>query len=462
MRNCFWLQVSCVWLGAALIACGGGGGGAECALDTDCPVGRYCSAGACVFDCALDGQCAQGYRCDPARGRCVAGCVPSNGGLEACDGVDNDCDGLTDEAFPRLGTACQNGACAPGVWACAQDGQTDRCTGPLPAADDPTCDGRDEDCDGTTDEDAPPQACPLQQGVCLGASAACTGGGYPACDYGPSFTPDTDATCDHLDSDCDGSTDEDALRLEPEAGAQAGDGLDNNCNGLVDEPGGVLVPIPGAPGVWIDAYESSVFAAADCTGTPYGQDADDYPADWPAEGEATGVLYACSLAGAVPSGYLSWYRAKRACEAQGKRLCDDEEWNSACADVALSAFPYGSTFMLGVCNDALGGTGQVAACGAHPGCVTPGGAADMSGNLAEWLADPDPGSPGRYKIGGFHYLCEFCTDLGCLACDLSPESDDRHDAIAASDCYAGVRAEETLRQGYALPYLGGRCCKDGP
>jgi putative metal-binding protein len=72
---------------------------------------------------------------------------------EACNGLDDDCDGDVDEGSPAGGAACtvvgEVGACAVGVTSCA--------TGPLtcvPAADPSVevCDGIDNDCDGLTDE----------------------------------------------------------------------------------------------------------------------------------------------------------------------------------------------------------------------------------------------------------------------------------------------------------------------
>ena len=75
---------------------------------------------------------------------------------EVCDGLDNNCAGGVDEAFPALGSACSAGvgACqSAGVYVCSADGMAAVCNavpGP-PGAE--TCDGLDNDCDGTTDED---------------------------------------------------------------------------------------------------------------------------------------------------------------------------------------------------------------------------------------------------------------------------------------------------------------------
>ncbi|UCD34945.1 MAG: hypothetical protein JSU90_11735, partial [Nitrospiraceae bacterium] len=80
---------------------------------------------------------------------------------EVCgDGLDNDCDGATDNGF-NVGANCTVGvgACQnTGKQVCRSDGSGTECNvSPLPAgtegpADDPTCsDGVDNDCDGTTD-----------------------------------------------------------------------------------------------------------------------------------------------------------------------------------------------------------------------------------------------------------------------------------------------------------------------
>jgi hypothetical protein len=386
--------------------------------------------------------------------------------VEVCDGLDNDCDGETDEDFPGLGQSCQNGGCPAGVRVCAPDGLGTRCDGPLPAADDATCDGRDDDCDGETDEDAPEVPCPLQEGVCAGAVQRCQGGRYTECDYGPLHTPGVDANCDGRDEDCDGETDEDALLLVPESGAQAADGIDNNCNGLIDEPGGVMVPIPGRPGVWVDAYESTVFERADCTGARFGEWTDDYPAEWPAVGDATVALFACSLPGLVPSGHLSWFRADRACRAQGKRLCAPTEWTRACSDDPIERyFPYGGFFTAGLCNDPLQGAGEARPTGQYTRCTSATRTFDMSGNLGEWTDGPvpDPLYPTHSSVGGFHHVQEICTfGEDCRPPDLNPISSEYRNTLLGLDCFPSDRQAEAFPRTMVKAYFGGRCCLVGP
>jgi hypothetical protein len=114
-------------------------------IDEDWALGDACSTG--LGRCAAEGVIA----CDAeGAGSCNAqGVAPR---AERCDGADDDCDGETDEDF-RLGEACTAGlgVCArDGLRVCDDAGSAVCDAAPGPAGVE-TCNGLDDDCDGLVD-----------------------------------------------------------------------------------------------------------------------------------------------------------------------------------------------------------------------------------------------------------------------------------------------------------------------
>ncbi len=129
----------------------------------------------------------------------------------SCDGSDSDCDGQTDEEFAAGPSDCGVGVCAAtGTRSCSGGVASDTCTpGPKLAASDLTCDGVDDDCDGEDDDEVPTSATTCGVGACAASgSEGCVAGALiDSCT--PGVAAASDATCDGIDDDCDGSDDND-------------------------------------------------------------------------------------------------------------------------------------------------------------------------------------------------------------------------------------------------------------
>jgi hypothetical protein len=135
---------------------------------------------------------------------------------EFCDGLDNDCDGETDEGNPEGEQACDTGllgVCADGVTACAS--ATLVCETVVGASSE-TCDGLDNDCDGVSDPgcaciNGRTQSCydgPVGTsgvGTCRPGTQSCVDGQWDTC-LGD-IVPETQRVCDGVDKECDGTAD---------------------------------------------------------------------------------------------------------------------------------------------------------------------------------------------------------------------------------------------------------------
>jgi len=234
------------------VPCEGGDGG-TCAEGYECD-GGACrnSAGDCACSelavsagasttCAVSndfGVCEGTRVCDaPGPATCDAA-TPAE---EVCDGQDNDCDGETDNVAP---TDCEVsndfGTCA-GKTTC--EGGEAGCDAREPAAE--FCDGLDNDCDGETDEGEPDldgdgiANCvdPDDDGDGVGdAEDNC-----PMVDNADQLDSDGDGQGDACDADDDDDGVPDGGDCEPLIAAinplapEICDGLDNNCNDQVDE-----------------------------------------------------------------------------------------------------------------------------------------------------------------------------------------------------------------------------------
>jgi hypothetical protein len=170
-----------------------------------------------------DASCTGGAEedCDDTDPAVHPGATEGPAGDAVCsDGVDNDCDELTDDEDPSCTAACVDndgdGFGSPGDASCTGGAEED-CddTDPAvhPGAADAICDGVDDDCDGTADEDFVVDAtCGVGACQTSNTPSSCVDGVETACAPGPAGEegPADDASCsDTLDNDCDTLTDAD-------------------------------------------------------------------------------------------------------------------------------------------------------------------------------------------------------------------------------------------------------------
>ncbi len=171
------------------------------AINEDCE----CFDGDPPLPCGSDeGECVAGMqRCvDGRRTACEGAVAPA---VESCNARDDDCDGSVDEGLTRR-CGMDVGECRAGLATCV-DGAWAACAGEVGPADE-DCNGRDDDCDGATDE-LPPRACGSDIGACSAGSQVCSSGSWEMCTG--AVAPMMES-CNGADDDCDGTVDDGLTR----------------------------------------------------------------------------------------------------------------------------------------------------------------------------------------------------------------------------------------------------------
>ncbi len=287
------------------------------------------------------------------------------GAPEACNDVDDDCDGKIDEDYdrdndgyttcPGPGSDCndQDPSVHPGATEICGDQVDNDCNGKVddvedadgdgfnacddcddgdaktyPGAPDP-CDGADNDCDGMVDEDFDADG----DGV-----ASCDG---DCDDTDPDRSPNHPEECDEVDNDCDGTVDEgfdadgdgqttcrgdcnDAdATIYFGATEVCGDGLDNDCNPLTSDS----VDNDGDGYTWCDG-DCDDADPNQFPGNP--EVCDGLDNDCNGQVDEIRACYTCYEDGNYDycTNYVTWTNARALCESFGEHLVimnDDTE-----------------------------------------------------------------------------------------------------------------------------------------
>lgn len=201
------------------------------------PVEETCDG----LDNNCDGSTDEGFDLDSDGARvCDGDCDDNNDKVfplagEVCDGLDNDCDGEVDEDTALEcwdgpeGVIFEGTQCSVGVRHCVDGLYSHICEGQVLPSEE-VCDLVDNDCDGTIDigvvTDGQQCGPPTDLGQCAYGGNLCILG-EQLCAF-PQPVLSQPEMCDNLDNDCDGNVDED---LERPCFTACGEGVETCSHG---------------------------------------------------------------------------------------------------------------------------------------------------------------------------------------------------------------------------------------
>ncbi|MCC6645263.1 MAG: hypothetical protein IT374_06815, partial [Polyangiaceae bacterium] len=363
-----------------------------------------------VDDAATDvgGPCSTGQKgeCQKGTMKCTLGkpaCVPDvQSSAEVCDGKDNDCDGNIDNGFSGAGMACTvpgaSGPCAQGQTTCLGGGAD--CVSPnKPSVE--VCDGVDNDCNGTIDDPAQVDG------------KSCDTGLKGQCAFGTTQCANKMLTC--------------VPKLQPGAEVETCDGKDNDCDGTVDNVTNIKLecnqkyPSGTNVGAWqCTAGFCEIAGCAsnfkDCDGTPSNGCEVNITGDVSNCG-ACGTL--CNATSGAPS--CSAGQCGISC-SQGFGDCDGNPQNG-CEQRTSD-----STTNCGICGKT---------------CSQVGGAASCNGGTCAILCDTGKGDCDGNVDNG----CETNTQTNKLHCSACGNACDTTNANVA--CSAGACVITSCKPGFA-------------